>query len=388
MGQTKSKGRIPMPNIHGVFLAVLCLSLILAGCGGGAGGGGITPTNDPQAVTLSDTAGITNSSMELSWPQSAESDFASYKVYWSPSSGVSQSSPLADTITSKATTTKTVAGLSSGRTYFYKVYVCDTGSLCTGSNEVSGTTAGAGNPSGNEWLTIPAGDFIMGCASGDTQCYSDESPRHTVFLPAYKMLKYLVTNAQYAACVGAAVCTAPSRLDSDTHTSYYGDAAYNNYPVIYVDWNRAKAYCTWLGGRLPTEAEWEKVARGPSPSEVIYPWGNGAPTCSLVNGRVNYVFCASDTTAVDSYPSGSSYYGAMDMAGNVWEWVNDWYVSNYYSSSPSADPQGPVSGTYRVLRGVSWDDGRVGDGDIRVSLRNGDYPSESEDELGFRCAQD
>ncbi len=259
---------------------------------------------------------------------------------------------------------------------------CDDGNT-TGGDGCSATCQNDAKDT-NAWLTISAGDFVMGCAAADTDCYSEESPKHTVTLSEYKIQKYEVTNAQYKACVDTGTCSAPSSSASYTHSSYYGNATYDNYPVIYVDWNKASTYCGWIGGRLPTEAEWEKAARGPSPSENIYSWADTAPTCSLANFK-NGSYCVGDTTEVGSYSSGASYYGAMDMAGNVWEWVNDWYSSSYYSSSPTTDPTGPTSGTYRVLRGGSWGDYPRR---VRASNRYGYYPTYSYLQNGFRCAQD
>ncbi len=156
--------------------------------------------------------------------------------------------------------------------------------------------------------------------------------------------------------------------------------------MVYVDWNKAKAYCQWIGGRLPTEAEWEKAARGPSPREPKYPWGDGLPTCSVVNTYVNGAYCVGDTSGVSSYPAGASYYGVMDMAGNVWEWMNDRYSSDYYTSGgpPWINPQGPVSGTNRVVRGGSW----VDDSDVRISDRRNYQENLTNLGFGFRCAKD
>ncbi|OQA86194.1 MAG: Serine/threonine-protein kinase pkn1 [bacterium ADurb.Bin236] len=256
-------------------------------------------------------------------------------------------------------------------------------------------------PSGiinNEWITIPAGDFVMGCADADGSCNANESPKHTVTLSEYKMHKYEVTNAQYKTCVTAAACTAPSNVNSQTRSPYYGNATYDNYPVIYVTYTNAKAYCSWVGGRLPTEAEWEKAARGPYPREPIYPWGDDAANCTLAN----YSGCTGDTDEVGSHPTGESYYGLMDLAGNVLHWVNDRHLDTYYQAcdntnctDPSCDvsgaggkcvdPQGPGTGTLRVMRGGSWNNGAA---IMRASYRFGGDTSFSYYSVGFRCAKD
>jgi serine/threonine-protein kinase len=193
-------------------------------------------------------------------------------------------------------------------------------------------------------LYVPAGPFTMGNDNGQP----DEKPAHMVYLDAFWIDQTDVTNKMYALCVSAGACTSPSQTGSFRHSSYYGNSEFDDYPKIYVSWNDATAFCKWADRRLPSEAEWEKVARGTDGR--IYPWGNDAPNDTLLNYNQN----VGDTTAVGTYPKGASPYGALDMAGNVWEWVNDLYSSTYYQSSPSSNPPGPASGQYRVLRGGAW----------------------------------
>jgi serine/threonine-protein kinase len=227
---------------------------------------------------------------------------------------------------------------------------------------------------------VPAGNFLMGSDKAkDSMANDDELPQHTVYLDAFWIDQTVVTNAEYARCVAGGQCTTPHETSSAIFISYYGESQYANYPVIYVDWNQAQAYCTWAGRRLPSEAEWEKAARGVDGR--IYPWGNTAPNQSLLNNISK--ISVGDTAAVGSYPSGASPYGALDMAGNVWEWVNDWYRDTYYQQSPARNPTGPPTGSNRVLRGGSWDNN---DRDVRPAYRGRLTPEDDYNNLGFRCA--
>ncbi|HTX89804.1 MAG TPA: formylglycine-generating enzyme family protein [Anaerolineales bacterium] len=226
---------------------------------------------------------------------------------------------------------------------------------------------------------VPAGPFQMGSADSDGQAYSIEKPQHTVTLPAFWIDQTEVTNAEYALCVQAGACKPPLRYTSNSHDDYYRNAQYADYPVIWVNWAAAQAYCQWAGGRLPTEAEWEKAARGTDGR--IYPWGNNPPDDTLANFGTHI----EDVTAVDKYPAGASFYGALDMAGNVWDWTADWFGDNYYSQSPALNPTGPESGTRRVLRGGSWTFNAVA---MRAAYRYGRAPDYSSAEVSFRCVVD
>ena len=225
---------------------------------------------------------------------------------------------------------------------------------------------------GMQMVCVPPGEFTMGLKKADPKEYLV----HSVDLDAYWIDRTEVTNDMYAQCVAAGGCTQPYGSSSTTRPSYYGNELYANYPVIRVTWFKAAAYCQWAGKRLPSEAEWEKAARGTD--ERIYPWGEGID-CT----RGNYDKCTSgDTTVVGSYPAGASPYGAMDMAGNVSEWVNDWYGEGYYSQSPAKNPTGPTSGTDRVNRGGSWSDS---EGQVSSVFRLRHIPGSYTTQVGFRC---
>jgi formylglycine-generating enzyme required for sulfatase activity len=253
-------------------------------------------------------------------------------------------------------------------------------SACSRSISV---TPPAGGSLGDTWprptdgmvmVYVPVGKFEMGSMEG----HDDEQPLHIVALDGFWIDQTEVTNAQYWRCVKARSCTLPKWFSSPTRDSYFTNPDYDDSPVIYVSWFQAEAYCKWAGARLPTEAEWEYAARGSD--ERVYPWGNESPDCTKVNYESTEGDCRGDTTTVGSYPAGASWCGALDMAGNVWEWVADWYGD--YPSTSLTNPMGPATGDRKVLRGGSWGFPLV---TIRSADRYRSRPQPGDPFTGFRC---
>ena len=228
---------------------------------------------------------------------------------------------------------------------------------------------------------VPAGPFTMGSSNG----MPDEKPGHIVNLTTFYMDKYEVTNALYKVCVGAGVCQVPSHSGLGYHgdaSSTYDDPNFANHPVAWIDWGGAQTYCEWRGAHLPSETEWEKAARGTDGRK--YPWGDAIDLTFANygdNAPDNYAGMIGKTTAVGSYPKGQSPYGIYDMAGNVWEWVADWY--DVYPGGDLSANDAFGKQTYRVLRGGSWND----QPDLlRTSFRGGNSPDSTLNYIGFRCA--
>jgi formylglycine-generating enzyme required for sulfatase activity len=246
-----------------------------------------------------------------------------------------------------------------------------------------------------EMVYIPAGEFTMGSDDGEP----DEGPAHEVYLDAYWMDLTEITNAMYALCVETGGCDPPLETSSYTHVNYFGNPLFADYPVIFVNWSMADAYCQWAGARLPTEAEWEKAVR--SEDARLYPWGeewdvraykrlnfadkNNSEMASDLISDDGY----RDTAPVGSYPTGKSPYGIYDLAGNVWEWVVDWYDPLYYNDSPQDNPTGPTEQTeeisMRSMRGGGWV--AANENVFHTFNRHGVEPENFSSSIGFRCAR-
>jgi formylglycine-generating enzyme required for sulfatase activity len=249
-------------------------------------------------------------------------------------------------------------------------------------------------------LFVPAGEFTMGSDTG----YDNEKPVHTVDLDAFWIDKTEVTNAMFAKFIDEtghltdAEREGKSWVDQDNDTNQVDGANWlhplgpsngisdiMDHPVVHVSLNDAQAYCSWANRRLPTEAEWEKAASWDAKKQTkyVYPWGNDEPN----NNLLNYNGAVGDTTEVGKYPDGASPYGALDMAGNVFEWINDWYVEGYYASlgKNARNPQGPTNGGGAgILRGGAWNLDLIL---VRSSYRRVDASIATTNSYGFRCSR-
>ncbi len=220
---------------------------------------------------------------------------------------------------------------------------------------------------GSTLIYVPPAEFVMGNGGFD-------APEHNVTLEGFWLQQTKVTNRMFAQCVAVGACSTPTQ---EIGGPVYSNPEFANHPVVGVSYEQSQAYCTWVQGRLPTEAEWEKAARGLNGNP--YPWGSDQPACDLLN----FGYCLGRTTEVDAFPQGASSYGIYDLAGNVFEWVSDWYGESYYSTAPLVNPTGPDTGEYRVIRGSSFEtDPNQSESAIRHYLN----PSNHRRDTGFRCA--
>ena len=228
---------------------------------------------------------------------------------------------------------------------------------------------------------VPVGEFVMGSAAVG----GDAVPEHAVWLDAYWIDVFEVTNREYQLFCDATSRAYPPDPGFSGMSGYFTN--YPDYPVVNVYWSDAAAYAAWAGKRLPTEAEWERAAKGNTDNR-LWPWGD-----SYNAGFGGTLFHANSSEAGDGYPytapvgsfpTGMSTAGCLDMAGNVWEWCSDWYSGSYYSSSPYANPQGPASGTNRLVRGGTWD---YISSNTRCAFRNSYLPTSRHNSRGFRCAR-
>lgn len=222
-------------------------------------------------------------------------------------------------------------------------------------------------------ILIPAGYFPMGSSTGQ----ANEAPEHPVFLDAFYLDTFEVSNAGYRQCIAGGVCTPSGAVDSFTYRGYRDDPTYDAYPVISVTWDQAEAYCRWAGKRLPTEAEWEFAASGPE--NLTWPWGDTFdPDLSAAS--------APDTQPIDSYPQGVSRFGVYHLAGNVAEWIADGFAETFYATSPAFNPVSAGSGVERIYRGGAF--GNPDGGFYTTSRRYIKNRAFSDVDIGFRCAKD
>ena len=226
------------------------------------------------------------------------------------------------------------------------------------------------NKAEHAMVLVPEGLFVMGWDAGEP----DAQPPHQVLLSAYYIDQFEVTIGLYRRCVEADACEEPAYAPNCSWDKEIEDT----HPINCANRQHALDYCAWAGLRLPTEAEWEKAARGTDGR--IYPWGY-----ELEGDEANFRFIAGATEPVGSRPAGVSPYGAHDMAGNVWEWVSDWYGDTYYAESPRDNPQGPLRGEFGVLRGGSWWFEKES---LPAANREAYHPLLTDIDIGFRCARD
>ena len=369
----------PAPQVRPKLLALYLLGLLIIGLGIGVGIGLLWPHKQDQAPLSELVTTISTSAPDFtSTPR--PTDIIAPTAAFTPAPTLGIGTTLVSTQKPSATPTPAPASTltppppSPGATLFSDV-------------------------DDMELVYVPAGEFLMGSVDSDRFAYWDEKPQHTVYLDTFWIDRTEVTNAMYAAFLNERSNQAEGKvpwLDADDEDAlivqengqWVPKSGYEVHPVIEVTWYGAQAYCEWAGRRLPVEAEWEKAARGTNGKR--YPWGSTYPLqegplppardCDLAQ----FDGCSGDTVPVSSNPAGASPYGALNMAGNAWEWVADWYDTNYYESSPTENPQGPSSGNRHIVRGGSWSHSGFY---IHTAARYGFAPIVASDLVGFRCAR-
>lgn len=239
------------------------------------------------------------------------------------------------------------------------------------------TVSAAGTPV--DMVYVSSGYSMMGTEYGDLTAADNTKPYHLIYVDPFYIDTHEVTNADYAVCVAAGVCREPEVLSSKTRENYYSSSTFSSFPVVNVSWEDAVKYCEFVDKRLPTEAEWERAARGISDNRR-YPWGNGSPRAY----NMNISLIPGDTERYDIYTNGLSPYGAADMAANVSEWVADWYEEDWYEQKEMNNPKGPAISEAKVVRGGSFETALS---DIHIAQRTGMSPVSYSNTVGFRCAQ-
>ncbi|HRQ24480.1 MAG TPA: formylglycine-generating enzyme family protein [Anaerolineales bacterium] len=267
------------------------------------------------------------------------------------------------------------------------------------ATSTSGTQAGEIriNPQDQaEIIYIPAATFDMGLSNAQSNILASKwntkpilleqsQPQHSVSLGAFWIYRTEVSNDMYRQCVKAGRCIAPLQGNSATRSSYYDNENFSNYPVVYVSWQMSQMYCEWAGGSLPTEAQWEYAARGPD--GYLYPWGNSSWSSALANVENSNI---GDTSPVDAYSAGASSFGVLNMSGNVFEWVFDWYRKDYYKTNTNwSNPMGPENGD--IYQGEQLKSIRGGSfynpiGNSSVGIHDWERGNSSWYNVGFRCA--
>ncbi|MBI4727531.1 SUMF1/EgtB/PvdO family nonheme iron enzyme [candidate division TA06 bacterium] len=351
-------------NSKNVTVAVTAGNTVTVNIALAVGAPGNNAPNAPGSPSPANNAINQSTSLILSWTctDPDEGDTLKYDVYFGTTNP-----PTTAVSTNQSAASIVCSGLENSTIYYWKIVAKDNHSSATAGPVWCFTT----EPRPIEWITIPAGNFTMGSLPGDPYAKTDEQPQHTVYLDAYQISKYEVTNSQYKAFMddggynNSIYWTADGwnwrTSNASTEPVWWSSGSYNSgtafpsHPVVGVSWYEAYAFCNWAGGHLPTEAQWEKAARGTNSSNY-WPWGStwDASKCNSGENVTPDTFTYS--SPVGFFSTGQSPYGVYDMAGNVWEWVNDWHYSAYYSDpGANTNPTGPTTGTYRVVRGGgSW----------------------------------